>query len=174
MIKNSQHTLRDRQSLALRQMLHFGQPLTRKDTIYEPEWKVLVYDDAGKNIISPILSVKQLHEVGVTLYMGLHSERDEISDTPVIYLCEPSPKNIQRISEDLRKNMYQEYYFNFVSPIARQELEALASVAVESNTSSNIKKVFDQHLSFISLENDLFALKHLKMGKTATKNSTAK
>ena len=63
-------TLRDRQSLALRQMLHFGQPLTRKDAIYEPEWKVLVYDEAGKNIISPILSVKQLHEVGVTLYIS--------------------------------------------------------------------------------------------------------
>merc|ERR1712019_45185 len=65
---------------------------------------------------------------------------------------------------DLKKNMYQEYYFNFVSPIARPELEALATVAVESGTSNSIKKVFDQHLSFISLETDLFSLKHLKMG----------
>ena len=79
-----------------------------------------------------------------------------------------------RICEDLKKNMYQEYYFNFVSPIARPELEALAGVAVESNTSNNIKKVFDQHLSFISLETDLFALKHLKMKGTDSKKSTGK
>ena len=158
-------SLRDRQSAALRQMLHFGEPINRKETVFEPEWKVLIYDETGKNIISPLLSVKQLHEAGVTLYMSLHTERDEISDTPAIYLCEPTSVNITKISADLKANMYQEYYFNFTSPIARPELEALANAAVSSGTTSNIKKIFDQHMNFISLEPDLFVLKHLKLPK---------
>lgn len=166
-------SLKDRQSGALRQMLHFGETINKKDQIFEPEWKVLIYDDVGKNIISPLLSVKQLHEAGVTLYMSLHTDRDEIADTPAIYLCEPTAKNIERISNDLKANMYQDYYFNFTSPIARPELEALAQSAVTSGTTSNIKKIFDQHMNFISLEPDLFTLKHLRLEKNPVPTQSA-
>lgn len=163
--RSNPNSLRDRQSNALRQMLHFGEAINKKETIFEPEWKVLIYDETGKNIISPLLSVKQLHEAGVTLYMSLHADRDEIADTPAIYLCEPTTSNISRISADLKASMYQEYYFNFTSPIMRPELEALAQAAVAAGAASNIKKIFDQHMNFISLEPDLFVLKHLKLAK---------
>lgn len=35
----------------------------------ECAWKVLVLDSAGQNILSPILKVNELREVGVTLYL---------------------------------------------------------------------------------------------------------
>jgi len=52
------------------------------------------------------------------------------------------------------------YHLNFISPISRQKLEDLASAALQTNCVANIHKVYDQYLNFITLEDDLFILKH--------------
>lgn len=53
---------------ALKQMLNLNQPLT-KNMANEPTWKVLIYDRVGQDIISPLVSVKALREMGVTLHV---------------------------------------------------------------------------------------------------------
>lgn len=53
---------------ALKQMLNLNQPLT-KNVATEPTWKVLIYDRVGQDIISPLVSVKELRELGVTLHV---------------------------------------------------------------------------------------------------------
>lgn len=53
---------------ALKQMLNLNQPLT-KAVANEPSWKVLIYDRIGQDIISPLISVKELRELGVTLHV---------------------------------------------------------------------------------------------------------
>lgn len=53
---------------ALKQMLNQNQPLT-KSVATEPTWKVLIYDRVGQDIISPLISVKELRELGVTLHV---------------------------------------------------------------------------------------------------------
>lgn len=35
----------------------------------ETDWKVLVYDRFGQDIISPLISIKELRELGVTLHV---------------------------------------------------------------------------------------------------------
>jgi len=35
----------------------------------EPVWKILIYDRVGQDIISPIISIKELRELGVTLHV---------------------------------------------------------------------------------------------------------
>ena len=35
----------------------------------ETTWKVLVYDRFGQDIISPLISIKELRELGVTLHV---------------------------------------------------------------------------------------------------------
>lgn len=35
----------------------------------EPVWKVLIYDRVGQDIISPLISIRELRELGVTLHM---------------------------------------------------------------------------------------------------------
>jgi hypothetical protein len=40
-----------------------------------PIGQVLIYDKTGQNVIGPLLSVKDLRELGVTLHLSLHSER---------------------------------------------------------------------------------------------------
>lgn len=49
-------------------MLNLNQPLA-KNGIAEPVWKILIYDRVGQDIISPLISVKELREQGVTLFL---------------------------------------------------------------------------------------------------------
>lgn len=35
----------------------------------EPVWKILIYDRVGQDIISPLISIRELRELGVTLHM---------------------------------------------------------------------------------------------------------
>ncbi|GIY72736.1 protein sly1 homolog, partial [Caerostris extrusa] len=60
----------------------------------------------------------------------------------------------------LRNQLYDSFYLNFISPISRQFLEDLASAAIQAGCVSSINSVFDQYLNFITLENDMYILKH--------------
>jgi hypothetical protein len=53
---------------ALKQMLNLNEP-QNKTLAGEPVWKILIYDRCGQDIISPLISVKELRELGVTLHM---------------------------------------------------------------------------------------------------------
>ncbi|GFR22728.1 sec1 family domain-containing protein 1 [Trichonephila clavata] len=151
--------MREKQINALKRMLNFNVNAS-KASVAEPVWKVLVYDRYGQDIISPLLSVKDLRDLGVTLHLLLHSDRETIPDVPVVYFVMPNEENITRIAQDFRNQLYDSFYLNFISPISRQRLEDLASAALLAGCVSSINSVFDQYLNFITLENDMFILKH--------------
>uniref|UniRef100_A0A4W6DHP4 Sec1 family domain-containing protein 1 n=1 Tax=Lates calcarifer TaxID=8187 RepID=A0A4W6DHP4_LATCA len=140
-------------------MLNFNAP-PLKNTTAEPVWKVLIYDRFGQDIISPLLSVKELRDMGITLHLLLHSDRDPIPDVPAVYFVMPTEENIDRICQDLRNQLYESYYLNFISAISRSKLEDIASAALAANAVSQVTKVFDQYLNFITLEDDMFILCH--------------
>jgi hypothetical protein len=50
-------------------MLNYNQPQASNSNLNEPSWKVLVYDEAGQDIISPLLTVKELRDMGVTAHL---------------------------------------------------------------------------------------------------------
>ncbi|XP_005093606.1 sec1 family domain-containing protein 1 [Aplysia californica] len=152
-------TLLEKQIAALKRMLNFNLPQT-KATNAEPQWKVLIYDRFGQDIISPLLTVKELRDMGVTLHLTLHSDRDPIPDVPAIYFVMPTDDNIQRICRDFQNQLYESYYLNFISAISRQKLEDIAQAALQANAVQQVSKVFDQNLNFISLEDELFTLRH--------------
>lgn len=64
MCLNSYYSILD----AIKQMLNLNQVQT-KSTAAEPVWKILIYDRVGQDIISPLISVKELRELGVTLHV---------------------------------------------------------------------------------------------------------
>uniref|UniRef100_A0A1A8KDF3 Sec1 family domain-containing protein 1 n=2 Tax=Nothobranchius kuhntae TaxID=321403 RepID=A0A1A8KDF3_NOTKU len=152
-------SVREKQTVALKRMLNFNSPPLKKAAA-EPVWKVLIYDRFGQDIISPLLSVKELRDMGITLHLLLHSDRDPIPDVPAVYFLMPTEENIDRICQDLRNQLYESYYMNFISAISRSKLEDIASAALASNAVSQVTKVFDQYLNFISLEDDMFILCH--------------
>lgn len=83
-----------------------------------------------------------------------------IPEVPAIYFCAPSQENLDRIGHDLNNGLYDIYHLNFISPISRQKMEDLASAALLAGAVANIHKVFDQYLNFITLEDDMFVLRH--------------
>uniref|UniRef100_A0A674A9S0 Sec1 family domain-containing protein 1 n=1 Tax=Salmo trutta TaxID=8032 RepID=A0A674A9S0_SALTR len=150
-------SVREKQAAALKRMLNFNtSPL--KNTAAEPVWKVLIYDRFGQDIISPLLAVKELRDMGITLHLLLHSDRDPIPDVPAIYFVMPTEENIDRICQDLRNQLYESYYLNFISAISRSKLEDIAGAALSANAVTQVTKVFDQYLNFITLEDDMFIL----------------
>uniref|UniRef100_A0A8C9ZBD9 Sec1 family domain-containing protein 1 n=1 Tax=Sander lucioperca TaxID=283035 RepID=A0A8C9ZBD9_SANLU len=145
--------------IALKRMLNFNAP-PLKNAAAEPVWKVLIYDRFGQDIISPLLSVKELRDMGITLHLLLHSDRDPIPDVPAVYFVMPTEENIDRICQDLRNQLYESYYLNFISAISRSKLEDIASAALAANAVTQVTKVYDQYLNFITLEDDMFTLCH--------------
>lgn len=53
----------------------------------------------------------------------------------------PTRENIDRICRDCSVQLYDNYYFNFITPIPRERLEQLAKMAVETNSVTQISKV---------------------------------
>ncbi|EDW03900.1 GH11497 [Drosophila grimshawi] len=152
-------TLRERQINAIKQMLNLNsqQP---KALAAEPVWKILIYDRVGQDIISPIISIKELRELSVTLHVQLHSDRDSIPDVPAVYFCLPTDENLDRIQQDFSNGLYDIYHLNFLAPISRNKIENLAAAALHAGCVANIHRVYDQYVNFISLEDDFFILKH--------------
>ncbi|EEP81254.1 hypothetical protein UREG_06119 [Uncinocarpus reesii 1704] len=135
-------------------------PLLNEDG--DPIWKVLVFDNLGRDVISSVLRVNDLRSWGVTIHLNINSRRYPIPDVPVLYLVEPTLENIQNITTDLSKGLYAPAYVNFLSSVPRPLLEDFASQIASTATSDKVAQVYDQYLNFIVAEPDLFSL---SMGK---------
>ncbi|KAJ1326298.1 sec1 family domain-containing protein 1 [Microdochium nivale] len=169
------NSLRDRQVASLKRILNLNETVDSQDneaaqanglapagSILTPEgqpiWKVLVFDELGRDVISSVLRVSDLRSMGVTMHMGLAQRRHPIPDVPVIYLLEPTKKNLDAIAGDLAAGLYSPAYVNFLSTIPRPLLEDFSNTVVAADTHEHISQVFDQYLNFIVAEPDLFSL----------------
>ncbi|KAL8803262.1 MAG: hypothetical protein Q9182_003293 [Xanthomendoza sp. 2 TL-2023] len=172
-------SLRDRQVASLEKILNLNHASPEPSTIHhdpsaanglipnatpilnadgDPIWKVLVFDNLGRDVISSVLRVNDLRGWGVTIHLNLSSPRHPIPDVPVLYLVEPTAANLTLITQDLSKNLYAEAYINFLSSIPRPLMEDFAAQIAEAGTAENISQVYDQYLNFIVAEPDLFSL----------------
>lgn len=75
-----------------------------------------------------------------------------------MYLVEPTPANVQLITNDLSRGLYSPAYVNFLSSVPRPLLEDFASNIASTGTSEHVAQVYDQYLNFIVAEPDLFSL----------------
>ncbi|EHB05342.1 Sec1 family domain-containing protein 1 [Heterocephalus glaber] len=150
-------SIRERQTVALKHILNFNVPHVKNST-GEPVWKVLIYYDRSQDIISPLLSVKELRNMRITLHLLLHSSGNPIPDVPAVYFVMPTEENIDRMCQDLRNQLYESHYLNFISAISRSKLEDIANAALAASAITRVAKVFDQYLNFITLEDDMFVL----------------
>jgi sec1 family domain-containing protein 1 len=100
---------------------------------------------------------------------NIHDRREQILDAPALYIIQPTKENIEQItqvfqisfsnfSQDCEKNLYENFYLNFVQPSSRDLLELLATKLVENGSTDKISKVYDQFLNFICVETNFFSL----------------
>ncbi|KAH7325801.1 Sec1-like protein [Stachybotrys elegans] len=170
------NSLRDRQIASLKKILNLNEIIETDETEEaqangllapvapildadgNPIWKVLVFDDLGRDVISSVMRVSDLRSMGVTMHMHIGAARHPIADVPVIYLLEPTAKNLEGITSDLQKGLYSPAYINFLSSIPRVLLEDFATQIATAGTSDMIAQLFDQYLNFVVAEPDLFSL----------------
>ena len=92
---------------------------------FSDQWKLLIYDNDCRDIISPLLNVGALRAKGVTLHMLLHSEREAVPDAPAVYFVRPTEANLARIVDDCKKQLYRAVYLNFSTRVERPLLEVV-------------------------------------------------
>lgn len=150
----------------------------------EDVWKVLIYDNVGRDILAPLLSVSELRAAGVTLHMLLHNVRHPIPDVPAVYFVEGTKQNVERIAMDASKGTYASLWVNFTGSIKRETLEhfgeKIASLSSSNRMNSvvlngRIGRVYDMYNSFHSLQHNLFSLNlpgcYAKLNATGVSNA---
>lgn len=122
-------------------------------------WRIIVFDDVGRDIIAPLMKVVDLRELGVTLYMHIDMERDPVQGAPVIYFCAPTLSNLEKIARDCGNCLYEWFYLNFTAELPRNLLEQFGEMLSRTSlqTLSHIR-VFDRTLHYVALSDDLFSL----------------
>jgi hypothetical protein len=90
-------TLRDRQIAAVQRILNLNAPRQPDDAddasnalppantpilseTGDPIWKVLVFDDFARDVVSSVLRVNDLRSWGVTIYLSINTTRHMIPD----------------------------------------------------------------------------------------------
>lgn len=129
------------------------------DNEWQPDWKFLIYDTIGQDILGPLFTIKELRDHAVTSHLLIKSPRDPVPDVSAVYFVLPTDENVERICQDLTNHLYDSYYLNFIAPISRSKLETIADASLLSNSAVNVRKIYDQYLNFIALEDDLFILR---------------
>jgi hypothetical protein len=125
---------------------------------FSDQWKLLIYDNDCRDIISPLLNVGALRAKGVTLHMLLHSEREAVPDAPAVYFVRPTEANLARIVDDCKKQLYRAVYLNFSTRVERPLLEKFAKDLLAGGCVGTVVRVVDQYLDVIALEPNLFTL----------------
>lgn len=123
-------------------------------------WKVLILDSHTKDILSPLLKLNELRDLGIATYFNIITPRNKIKEVPAIYFIQPTPENYKIIKEDIIKQLYNGYYLNFTTTIDRDSLEDLAYSLSNQHLGFHVQSVFDQFIDFIPLQNNLFVLNH--------------
>ena len=130
------------------------------DPLTSGGWKVLIYDQLGSDILSPLLSVSELRRLGITLHINIKQKRDAVPDTPAVYFLSPTQPNIDALLADLSHSLYSAYHLHFTSSVPRPLLEHLAVRSAESGLSGRIARVYDEYVQFVCVDEQLFHLAH--------------
>jgi hypothetical protein len=153
-------SLRDWQKVAIARLLRLKDEdgATADEGGWSDEWKVLLLDAHARAIISPLLTVKELRALGVTLHLALEAPRDPIPDVSAVYLVRPTPAALRAILDDTASGRYRDATLHFCSPLPRPSLEALARGCVEAAAAARVRRVTDAWQGIVALEPRLFVL----------------
>ncbi|PKA60827.1 SEC1 family transport protein SLY1 [Apostasia shenzhenica] len=156
--------LRQKQTNCIIRMLNLNQPPNPAGSTAttggaaDEVYKILVLDRFCRDILSPLIHVKDLRKHGITLYFVIDKERQTVPDVPAIYFVQPTQANVGRIVADASRGLYESFHLNFSSSLPRPLLEELAAGALKADAVGRISKVYDQYLEFVTLEENLFSL----------------
>lgn len=152
--------LKDRQRAVLEKVL---QPALRlqyslgtEAPVSQTPWSVLVTDALARDVLSALLSARDLRRYGVTLRTLIDVPRGAVADAPALYMVSATAENVAWLLNDVQsKGIYERVSVAFTGAASRQLLAALAA---QLTVPTPITRVVDCHASFVSLEQNLFSL----------------
>lgn len=150
--------LRLRQKELLQRIFNLNEEVPQGAHGISLKWKALVFDDRGLYILSTLMKVSRLLEVGVSSYSHIRSKRECVPGVDAVYFIEPTEENFQKIAEDCENQLYDKMNINFISPVSDDALEQLAVQVAQRCDGSCINSVFDQFVDFSSPDVSLFTL----------------
>lgn len=120
-------------------------------------WKVVVFDKFGGDVLALVLRVGDFRRQGCTLTLRLEDDaRQAIADAPAVYFVSPTKHNVTLIARDCARGLYDSAYVHATSAFPRAVLEDLAAATLAAGASRKVRRVYDQHCAFLSLDSDLF------------------
>jgi hypothetical protein len=103
---------------ALERMLNFNNPVDSK-TSWQENWKILIYDNFCRDMISTLFKVADLRKHGVTLHLHIDADRQQVQDVSAVYFVTPTTSNVLRIAKDCSAGLYDVCHLNFSSSISQ-------------------------------------------------------
>ncbi|KAL8444229.1 hypothetical protein Emag_005630 [Eimeria magna] len=154
--------LEQRQTAALQEMLQLKRPQASAFggpySATAAPWKILVFDEAAKDVLAPLMTVGVLRRFGVTLPLSLSASRTPILEAPAVYLVASMEENVKAIVRDMEKRLYAFYHINFLSGTDMKLLKLLAEGAAKAGVVGSVLSVYDRHVSFVCLSPFEFSL----------------
>jgi len=121
-------------------------------------WKVLIYDNYAKDVITSLLKVGNMRTYNVTLFLDLETKRDTIKDVAAVYLVKPCRESIDHIIEDLNGKLYDYVFINFISPCPESLLENFAVECGRYNNQDRVLQIYEHCLNYFSITPNMFTL----------------
>jgi sec1 family domain-containing protein 1 len=119
-------------------------------------WQVLVVDEFAREMLSALLTSRDLRRHGITLQTRVDAPRGPVPDAPATYVIAPTPENIAWLAKDVTtRRQYERVSIAFTGAASRSLLAALAA---QLTVPAPIARVVDMHTSFVSLEQQFFSL----------------
>ena len=86
-------------------------------------FKVLIYDDVSFDIIKHFVKIYSLRENNITLNINIKSNKERAPDIMAIYLISPSDENFSLIINDMKNNIFDNYYINIINMPNKNEID---------------------------------------------------
>lgn len=152
--------LKDRQRAVMVKALHSGLQLEyssgKEESWSRVPWSLLITDSFTRDVLSGLLSARDLRRLGVTMRTLIDAPRGAVPDAPVLYVMSATPDNVAWVLKDVQvKKLYRRVSVVFTGAASQQLLGAFAA---QLTVPAPITRVVDCHARFVSLEQNMFSL----------------
>lgn len=114
------------------------------------EFSVLVCDDSTTKLVSSCFRVHEVNDLGVGTVLNIGYEREQLPNTPAIYLIRPTKENILRLIQDFegKQRTYRRAFLFTTGPLEEALFEKLA----ESAAADYLGEFIELRLDFVAFE----------------------
>lgn len=152
--------LKDRQRAvvvkALQSTLQLEYSVGKEESWSQVPWSLLITDSFTRDMLSGLLSARDLRRLGITMRTLINAPRGAVPDASVLYIVSATPDNVAWVLKDVQdKRLYSRVSVAFTGAASQQ---LLAAFAAQLTVPAPITRVVDCHASFVSLEQNLFSL----------------